>query len=143
MSTHDTQSNTQRGPIALPANEDLTGKEGRLVLITNASGTAKAALPNDVADRALFVLVGGAAAGEIVTLQPMSTDQQARAWLDGTCVPGDRLTLAAIDGTKDGKVRKLPATADDYFVVGLAEESGADGQLVKFRPTFEGVVTVT
>ncbi|HMP76849.1 MAG TPA: hypothetical protein PKE12_11210 [Kiritimatiellia bacterium] len=138
-----TQSNVQYGPISLPAAEDLTDKEGRLVLVTNASGVAKVSLPNDVADRVLFVLTEGGASGANVVLSPLTPDQQFRAFLDGACVPGDRLTLAAIDGTKDGTVRKLPAAADDYFVFGIAEEAGADGQLVKFRPFIEGIVTVT
>ena len=53
------QSNTQTGQIVLPANEELTGKEGLLVKIVNASNVAKFALPDAVTDLALFVLTDG------------------------------------------------------------------------------------
>jgi len=138
------QTNTKVGDIVVAANEDLTGKEGRLALIVSDSGTPKAALPDDVADRALYVIIEGAAADYNVTLRPLNPDRNVRVKLDSTCVPGDRLTLAAIDGTKDGACVKLPAAADDYFVWGIAEESGVDGQEVLARPYLAaGVVTVT
>jgi len=138
------QTNTRTGDIVVAANEDLTGKEGRLALILSDSGTPKAALPDDVADRVLYVILEGAAAGYSVTLRPLSPYRNVRVKLSGTCVPGDRLTLAAINGTLDGQAVKLPASTDDYFVWGIAEESGQDGQDVLARPYLgAGVVTVT
>ncbi len=142
--SYATQTNTQQGDIVVAANEDLTGMEGRLALVTSDSGTPEAKLPDDVADRVLYVILEGAAAGENVVLRPLTPDRNVRVYLDGTCVPGDRITLAAIDGTKDGKAVELPADADDYFVWGIAEESGAAGQLVLVRPYIAAaVVTVT
>ena len=44
-----------------------------------------------------------------------------------------KLTLAAINGTNDGKVRTVPAAADTYWVAFRAEEAGVDEQLVKAR----------
>lgn len=133
MADTASQSNTREGRFTVLAGEALTGMEGRLVKLSNSSGTPVAILPNDVADEALYLLVEGAASGEVVTVEPLTPGKQFRAYLDGTCVTGDQLVLAAIDGTKDGKLVKLPATADTYFRAGLAEQSGADGQLVLFR----------
>ena len=138
------QTNTRVGDIVVAANEDLTGMEGRLARIVSDSGTPKAALPDDVANPVLYVILEGGAAGANVTLRPLSPDRNVRVKLNGTCVPGDRLTLAAINGTLDGQAVKLPAAADDYFVWGIAEESGVDGQDILSRPYLAaGVVTVT
>lgn len=133
MADTASQSNTKEGKLVVLAGEALTGMEGRLVKLSNSSGTPVAILPNDVADEAVYILLEGAASGENVTIEPLTPGKQFRAYLDGTCVTGDQLVLAAINGTKDGKLVELPATADSYFRVGLAEQSGVDGQLVLFR----------
>ena len=137
------QTNTQAGQIVLLANEDLTGKEGLLVAIVNASAVAKFALPSAVSDLALFVLTDGDAAGEKVAALPLSPDRNVRIRLSGTCVPGDVLVPADIDGTKDGMVKVLPAAAGTYRGIAIAEESGVDGQLVKARPAMIGNITIT
>jgi len=137
------QTNTQAGQIVLPANENLTGKEGLLVAIVNASAVAKFALPDAVTDLALFVLTDGDTAGENVAALPLSPDRNVRLKLSGTCVPGDVLVLADIDGTHDGMVKVLPAVGGTYRGLAIAEEVGADGQLVKARPALIGYITVT
>lgn len=137
------QTNTQAGQIVLPANENLTGKEGLLVAIVNASTVAKFALPDAVTDLALFVLTDGDAAGMKVAALPLSPDRNVRIRLSGTCVPGDVLVPADIDGTKDGMVKVLPDAAGTYRGIAIAEESGVDGQLVKARPAMIGNITVT
>ena len=137
------QTNTQAGQIVLPANENLTGKEGLLVAIVNASAVAKFALPDAVSDLALFVLTDGDAAGEKVAALPLSPDRNVRIRLSGTCVPGDVFVPADIDGTKDGMVKVLPAAGGTYRGIAIAEESGIDGQLVKARPAMIGNITVT
>ena len=137
------QTNTQAGQIVLLANEDLTGKEGLLVAIVNDSAVAKFALPDAVSDLALFVLTDGDAAGEKVAALPLSPDRNVRIRLSGTCVPGDVLVPAEIDGTKDGMVKTLPAAAGTYRGLAIAEESGIDGQLVKARPAMIGNITIT
>lgn len=133
MADTASQSNTQEGRIVRAAGETLTGMEGRLVKLSNSSGTPVVVLPNDVADEAMYILLEGGASGENVVIEPLTPGKNFRAYLDSTCVTGDSLTLAAIDGTKDGKLVKLPAAADTYWRVGVAEQSGADGQLVLFR----------
>ena len=128
------QSNTQFGPVQVIAGDALTGLEGYLVFVTNASGTAKAYLPNAVTDEALYVVLEGAAAGSYASLQPLANAQQARAELNGTVAIGARLKLETPDGTEDGKVATIGSTAGVYFSPGIALETGVDGQLVLFRP---------
>lgn len=137
------QSNTRVGAIRVLAGENLTGKEGHLVKLTHDGGVAEVVLPNDVADYAVYVLNEGAADGKLVSVQPIDGERNIRAVLNGTCNPGDVIVLAAIDGTDDGKVQALPATADVYFGIGIAEEAGVDGQLVLVRPAPLGSIVVT
>ena len=137
------QSNTQTGQIVLPANEELTGKEGLLVKIVNASNVAKFALPDAVTEFALFVLTDGDAAGKSVAAMPLSPDRNVRIRISGTCVPGDVLVLAAINGTLDGMVKKLPTAGGTYRGIAIAEEVGVDLQLIKARPAMIGNITVT
>lgn len=138
------QTNTKEGPFTVLAGEDLTGKEGRVVKLTHDTGVAEVVLPNDVADDELYLLLEGGADGQPVTVEAFSPHKQFRVKLDGTCNPGDDLTLGAIDGTNDGKVRTLPATADTYFLFLRAEEKGVDEQLVLVRPLLNArAVTVS
>lgn len=134
------QSNTQFGPFQILAGESLVGKEGYLVKIANDSGTAKAYLPDAVTDLALFVVLEGAAAAAYVTLQPLAHAQQARAELESTVAIGARLRLYTPDGTNDGKVATIGASAGVYFSPGIALETGADGQLVLFQPDPQMVI---
>jgi hypothetical protein len=127
------QSNVQGGPFPVLAGENLTGMEGRLVKLTHDGGIAEVILPNDVADEADYLLLEGGADGEYVTVVALDRETNFRVRLDGTCNPGDKLTLAAINGTNDGKVRTVPVTADTYWVALRAEEAGVDEQLVKCR----------
>ena len=138
------QSNTREGLIALTSAENLTGKEGRLVKIVNSANVAEFALPDAVSDLALFVLTeGGDADGDICEAQPLNPNRNVRVRLNGTCVPGDVLVLATPDGTEDGKVIKLPTAAGTYRGLAIAEEVGADEQLVLARPAMIGNITVT
>ena len=137
------QTNIQIGQIVLPANEDLTDKEGLLVKIVSDSGTAKVALPDAATDMALFVLTDGDEADGLVAILPLSPDRNVRVRLNGTCVPGDVLVLETPDGTNDGKVKKLPTAAGTYRGLAIAEESGVDEQLVKARPAMIGNITVS
>lgn len=138
------QSNTQSGAIVLASGEDLSAKAGYLAEIRNASGEAKAYLPDAITDLAFYVVTdGGSASGDNVTLQPLEPSRNHRVVLKSTCVPGDQLVLADPSTAADkGKLRKIPVTAGSYRVLAIAEESGADGQLVRVRPVPVGVVTV-
>lgn len=137
------QSNTQAGQIVLNSSEILTGKEGYLAVIINTSNVAELALPAAVSDLALFVITDGDAEDKDSAVLPLSPERSVRLKLDGTCVPGEVLILAAIDGTHDGMVKKLPAVAGTYRGLAIAEEVGADGQLVKARPALIGNITIT
>jgi len=136
------QSNTQAGQIVLNSSEDLQGKEGLLAVIINTSNVAELALPSDVSDLALFVITDGGDKDENTAALPLSPDRNVRLKLNGTCVPGDVLVLADIDGTHDGMVKVLPAVGGTYRGLAIAEEVGADGQLVKARPALIGNITV-
>jgi hypothetical protein len=132
-----TQSNTNSGPIPVKAGADLTGKEGLAIVVGNSAGVLVANLPAAATDVPTHVLVDGGAAGTLVTVQPLVTDEQVRIRLNGTCNPGDKLIIedpTANAGADAGKVRKLPATAGVYGGVGVAEEIGVDEQLVLIRP---------
>lgn len=133
LSVYPEQSNTQEGPFQVLAGENLTGKEGCVVKMTHDTGIAEVILPNDVADEADYLLLEGGADATYVTVVAIDRSRQFRVRLDGTCNSGDKLTLAAIDGTNDGKVRTVPVAADTYWVGFRAEEKGVDEQLVKVR----------
>lgn len=127
-----TQSNTQRGPIVVPANVDLTGMEGRLAVLANDSGVAKAALPAALTDVACYLIIEGNVADADVTLQPLEPGQQIRVPAKSTTlVPGDKVVAYA--SGSEGMLTEY--TAGDAFIVGIAEEVGAaENQLVLIRP---------
>ena len=134
------QSNTQAGQIVLNSSEDLQGKEGYLAKIINTSNVAEFALPEAVSDLALFAITDGGDEDENTAALPLSPERNVRLKLNGTCAPGDVLVL---DGTDLGKVKKLPTAAGTYRGIAIAEEVGADEQLVKARPAMIGNITIT
>ena len=133
----NTQTNTRRGDFPMTAGEDLTGKEGYLVAVTNDSG-AVATLPANADDVPAGVLVEEAEADATATVRPLEPAQLVRVKLTGTCNPGDKLFLNV-----GGKVSTLPAAADVYRCVGIAEEAGVADQNVLMRPFPGGTVTVS
>lgn len=137
------QSNTQAGQIVLNSSEDLQDKEGYLVKIIDTSNVAEFALPDAETDLALFIITDGGDEDEDTAALPLSPDRNVRLKLSGTCVPGDVLVLATPNGTIDGMVKALPADSGTYRGIAIAEEVGADGQLVKARPAMIGYITVT
>lgn len=139
------QNDTRKpGPFQVLAGEDLTGMEGRRVKMSHSNGIPEMLLPNDVADIADYILLEGGEDASYVTVEALSPDKAVRVRLKGTCNGGDELALGAVDGTDDGKVRTLPATADIYYVSMRAEEKGVDGQLVLARPILNArLVTVS
>lgn len=141
--TMASQSNTVVGDLVIAAGEDLTGMEGRLVKVGSDSGVPVALLPEDVSDLALFVLTEGGEEGDPAVLRPLSPERNVRVRLNGTCAPGDVLVLEAIAGVNIGKVRKLPTAAGTYRGLAIAEETGADEQLVLARPAMIGNITVS
>lgn len=138
------QSNTRSGDIVVAAGEALTDKAGYLVKLTHDAGAPEAKLPEAIADLAVYAVTDGAADTENATLRPLSGERNVRLKLDGTCQPGDQLVLADPSTPADaGKVRALPSSGGPYRVLALAEEAGADGQLVLARPYAVGEVTVS
>ena len=137
------QSNTQAGQIVLNSSEDLQDKEGYLVKIIDTSNVAEFALPDAETDLALFIITDGGDEDEDTAERDWSSDVCSSDLLSGTCVPGDVLVLATPNGTVDGMVKALPADSGTYRGIAIAEEVGADGQLVKARPAMIGYITVT
>lgn len=123
---------------------DLSAKNGYLVALSNSSGTPVCDVAAAQGDYVVYLVVDGKdALGDKVQLRPLDPNRNHRAVLKSTCVTGDILVQAAISTPADaGKLRKLPATAGRYLQIGIAEESGADGQLVKFRPCIKYVNVV-
>jgi hypothetical protein len=142
LAIYTTQSNTQAGVIEILAGEDLTGKEGHIVVLTHDTGVPEVQLPAAVSDPVEYLLVRGAADGELCSVYPITRESDIRVKLDGTCNPGDQLFLAAIDGTHDGMVQDEPAGAGTYSAVLRAEEAGVDNQMVSCR-LMPGPVSVT
>jgi len=138
------QSDTRVGSFRVLAGEDLTDKEGRLVVLTHDGGVPEVKLPADNGDYAVYALIDGGADGDNVDVQPLEAGANARFTLKGTCNPGDVLVLADTAAAADkGKVRALPAAAGTYRGLAVAEETGVDGQFVLCRPALIGIVTVT
>lgn len=139
-----TQTNTQEGKRFFIASVDLTGKEGYLAKVINASGKANAALITALTDVPLYIVDDGGAAATNVSLDPLDPNREYRTPLKGACDSGDVLVLADPAVAADaGKVRKLPAAAGVYVQVGKAEQTGVDGQLVLWRPLIQLVRVVS
>ena len=138
------QTNTRTGAVRVLAGEDLTDKEGRLVVMTHDTGVPEVKLPAAISDLAVYQLNDGAADTELVDVEPVEPGRNIRAVLKGTCNPGDSLVLADPGTAADkGKVRTVPAAAGTYRVLAIAEEKGVDGQLVLCRPAMVGNVVVS
>lgn len=137
------QSDTRAGDIPVLAGEDLTGMNGRLVVLTHDDGVPEVKLPSANADLAFYLLMDENTDAALVAVRPLEAGRNVRAVLEGTCNPGDVIVLADTGTAADkGKVRALPAEAGTYRGLGIAEEKGVDGQSVLFRPAMIGNVTV-
>ena len=136
------QTNVQEGAIRILAGEDLTDKEGHLVVMTHDGGVPEVKLPTHVSDFALWVLDEEGEDADYVSILPLNPNRSIRVKLDSTCSPGDVLVNA--DPTAHaGMVRKLPTAAGTYRGIAIALESGVDGQEVLCRPASLGNITVS
>ena len=139
-----TQTDTRTGSFRVLAGEDLTDKEGYLVVLTHDGGVPEVKLPADNGDYALYAVINDGEDAENVDVQPLEAGANVRLALKGTCNPGDVLVLADTATAADkGKVRALPTAAGTYRGLAVAEETGVDGQYVLCRPALIGPVTVT
>ena len=131
------QSNTQQGQIVLPANTNLKGKEGLICQITKNATTGAPSFHISAHQdyiRPMFVITDGDEQGKSTAAMPISPDRSIRVKLTGTCEAGDIIVTAPV-GSTGGQVRKMPTSGSHTFaIVGVAEEDGVSGQLVKIRP---------
>lgn len=135
------QSNTQPGDVVFVAGEDLTGKEGRMVVLSSNAGVPTVSLPTALTDKTPFILVDGGILGANVTCRPFTSASNHRVTAKGASVAGDLLSAADPGTAADkGKLRKVPATTGTYTAVAMAEETTADGQLGLVRQ--HGPITV-
>ena len=112
------QSDTRVGAFRVPAGQDLTGMEGRLVVLTNDSGVPEVKLPAANSDVPLYVATEGGKDASLVTVAPLEAGKNFRVALKGTCNPGDKLVLADVATPADaGKVRLQPTAAGTYRVL--------------------------
>lgn len=129
------QTNTRSGNVTF-ASSDLSGKNGLLAKLTSTG----VALPSALTDDTPYVIIDGGTSETDV--KPLNRGEQIRIFLKGTCSQGDLLSAADPSTAADaGKVRKVPTTAGTYEVIGIAEESGVDGQAVLVR-AFHKTVTI-
>jgi hypothetical protein len=128
-----TQTNVKRGAIRVIAGDALTGKEGYLVKAVNNGGVLNAYLPAALTDVAAYVVIEGAAAGSLCSIQPLEHGQQVRVVANSaTFLAGDKVVAYA--SGHEGKATEY-AGSGAAFVVGVAEETGdAAGQWVLIRP---------
>lgn len=130
------QTNTRAGNVAF-ASGDLSAKNGYLAKLTPAGVALPAALTDDTP----YVIVDGGTSETVV--KPLNRGEQIRVILKGACSQGDLLCAADPAISADaGKVRAVPEAAGTYRAVGIAEESGVDGQAVLMR-AFDKSVTVS
>ena len=137
------QSNTQSGPIRLPVRNgtNLTGMEGRLVRIVDDGG--KASVDFGVfSDRCPYILLEGADSGELATLEALQPGKNYRGVLKGTCSAGAVLNMQQDPGSDMGKLQAFTNNPGDWFIAGIAEEAGVDGQYILFRPHVLSVLKV-
>ena len=137
------QSNTQSGPIRVPVRlgSDLTGMEGRVVHIVNEGGNAAVDF-SVFSDRAPYIVLEGAAPGKLATIDALQPSRNYRGVLKGTCTPGQVLCLQPNPGSGMGMLQVFTNDPGDWFIVGLAEEAGVDGQYILFRPHILDIVKV-
>lgn len=131
IQTNPRQSDTKLGLIQLTASADLTGKENLVLKVVNTAGVPQFALPSSIADITPYICASGDVAANTTSAEAPDLGGNARVAINGTVVAGDKLVH---DATSYGKLIKLPATAGIYYSPGIAEESGAAGGDVKFRP---------
>ena len=127
------QTNVKRGAIRVIAGSALTGKEGYLVKLVDNGGVPSAYLPAALTDVAAYVVVEGAAAGSLCSIQPLEHGQQVRVVANSaTFVAGDK-GVAYASG-HEGEATEY-AGSGAAFVVGVAEAVGdTAGQWLLIRP---------
>ena len=126
------QTNVKRGAIRVIAGSALTGKEGYLVKLVDNAGVPSAYLPAAATDVAAYVVIEGAAAGSLCSIQPLEHGQQVRVIANSTTfVAGDKVVGYAAG--QEGKATEW--ASGPAFIAGIAEETGdTAGQWLLMRP---------
>lgn len=122
MSTSAYQSNTQEGLVVKTAGADLSAKGGFLAKL-NSSGEAILA---GAGEQALYVIDDEGAEDANVTLAPLTSNRNIRAYAAGT--------IAAAGEVQSDSAGKIVAASSGSWVLGVAEEAIVSGQLGLFRP---------
>ena len=122
------QNDTKSGLLSLiVATTTLVDKEGTIAKLSSTGITP----PTAAADLALYLVIEGAAVGSYASVLPLYPERNVRIRLNGTCTKGDVLVS---DASALGKVCTLGALTGKLFIVGIAEETGTDQQMVLVRP---------
>lgn len=123
------QGDCKCGALGFAAGEDLTLATGRLVKL-NVEGHA--VLPTAAGDITPYVVTCGADQGYLCGVVPLSSVANARVALKGACQPGQLLVAVG-----DGRV-EVGSLSGAAVPVGVAEETGVEGQRVLLRPVTVG-----
>ena len=124
------QTGCRMGGVAFAAGEDLSLKAGYLVKLNAGKDLV---LPESDQDFAQYLIVQGADQGYLCGAVPVTSAMNCRIKLVGSCNAGELLVANG-----DGRVKAFTA-GSLARPVGLAEETGVDGQLVLVRPLAYGL----
>mgnify|MGYP001209414890 CR=1 FL=1 len=123
------QGDCKCGALAFVAGENLSAATGLLVKLSSAG---KAVKPGAMSDIAPYVVACGAFEGYLCGVVPLTSAANCRIVLKGACQAGSLLVSAG-----DGRV-EAGGLSGSAVPVGVAEESGVDGQRVLLRPLAVG-----
>ena len=123
------QGDCKCGALAFVAGEDLSAATGLLVKLSPAGKVVKPAAVSDIAP---YVVACGAFEGYLCGVSPMSSVANCRVVLKGACQPGSLLVSVG-----DGRV-EAGTLSGSAGPVGVAEETGVEGQRVLLRPMTVG-----
>jgi len=123
------QGDCKCGALVFVAGENLSAATGLLVKLSPAG---KAVKPGAVSDIAPYVVACGAFEGYLCGVVPLTSAANSRIVLKGACQAGSLLVSVG-----DGRV-EAGTLSGSAVPVGVAEETGVDGQRVLLRPVTVG-----
>jgi len=123
------QGDCKCGALAFVAGENLSAATGLLVKLSSAG---KAVKPGAVSDIVPYVVACGAFEGYLCGVVPLSSAANCRVVLKGECQAGSLLVSVG-----DGRV-EAGTLSGAAVPVGIAEETGVEGQRVLLRPLCVG-----
>jgi hypothetical protein len=123
------QGDCKCGALAFVAGENLSAATGLLVKLSPAG---KAVKPGAASDITPYVVACGAFEGYLCGVVPLSSAANCRITLKGACQAGSLLVSVG-----DGRV-EAGTLSGSAVPVGIAEETGVEGQRVLLRPVAVG-----